>query len=215
MRTLTLVTQKGGTGKTTLATSIAVAAVEAGERVLMLDLDPQGSLTEWGKMRGDGRPVPTVERFPAHKVAELGSMIGGLRGFDLVVLDTPGTDSTTTHRAMDAATLCLVPLRPTRLDALAMRATVQALMKGRTPFAFILNQCPTIPNSPRAKEMAAGLATMGVLALPQICQRSDYQDAFAEGQGATEYAPDGKAADEMRQLWRWIDKETKQKKVAA
>ena len=51
MRTIALLTQKGGTGKTTLAASLAVAAAIAGERVIALDLDPQGSLTRWGERR--------------------------------------------------------------------------------------------------------------------------------------------------------------------
>lgn len=215
MRTLTLVTQKGGTGKTTLATSLAVAATEAGESVVLLDLDPQGSLMAWGSFRGEERPAPVVERFPANRIAELPAMIAGLKNFSLVILDTPGADNTATHKAMDAATMCLVPLRPTRLDAHAVRATVQAVLKGKTPFAFILNQCPTIPNSPRANEMAAGLATMGILALPKVCQRSDYQDAFAAGLGVTEYAPAGRAAEEMRQLWQWVNRETKGMEAAA
>jgi chromosome partitioning protein len=65
--------------------------------------------------------------------------------------------------------------------------------------------------------MAAGLKQIGFLAEPMLAQRTDYQDAFAAGQGVTEYAPDGKAAAEIRQLWSWIDQEivaTERKKIA-
>ena len=68
-------------------------------------------------------------------------------------------------------------------------------------FAFVLNQCPPNVRSSRASEAAAGLHMMGVLAGPMIAIRADYQDAVAVGQGVTEYAPHGKAADEIRQLW--------------
>lgn len=220
MRTITLVTQKGGTGKTTLATSLAIAAMEAGETVALFDLDPQKSLVAWGDKRekakaraekaGDSTlasklDAPHVQQFPLHRISEMSTLIGGLKGFSLVILDTPGADTTATHRAMDAATLCLVPMRPTRIEAEAVIPTVQALMRGKNPFAFILNQCSTIPNNNRASEMAAGLRTMGVLADPLICQRADYQDAYATGLGVTEYAATGKAADEMRALWRSVD----------
>ncbi len=62
MRTLTLVTQKGGVGKTTLAASLAVAAAQAGEKVVALDLDPQGSLGAWGDTRT--ADAPAVDRLP-------------------------------------------------------------------------------------------------------------------------------------------------------
>ena len=61
MKTIALVTQKGGTGKTTLAASLAVAAQEAGERVFLIDLDPQGSLTSWAERReAESPPVDKV-----------------------------------------------------------------------------------------------------------------------------------------------------------
>ena len=79
------------------------------------------------------------------------------------------------------------------------------------PFAFILTQCSAIPRNSRAAEMAAGLKTLGVLAEPNIAQRADHQDAYAAGQGVTEYAAEGKAADEVRALWQWVDKRMKGK----
>lgn len=209
MRTIALVTQKGGTGKTTLAVSIAIAAQEAGEKVLALDLDPQGSLAAWGAERE--AEAPHVEKVPASQIPNLPTTIKGLesQGFTFVVLDTAGADNPVTHAAMKAADLCLVPLRPTRLDGLAVAPTIQAISRMGRPFAFILTQCSTIPRNSRAGEMAAGLQTLGVLAEPLIAQRADHQDAFAAGQGVTEYAPDSKAAQEIRALWQWIDRKMK------
>ncbi|MCB8835817.1 AAA family ATPase [Aurantimonas sp. VKM B-3413] len=208
MHIITLTTQKGGAGKTTLATALAVAAQEAGETAVMLDLDPQRSLLTWAETRtGD---APHVEAFPADKIAQLPTMVRRLASsFSVAILDTAGADNTATHKAMEAATLCVVPLRPTRLDVNAVRPTVQAILRGGTPFAFVLNQCPPQPNNSRAAEMAAGLAAIGSLAEPIIIQRADYQDAYAVGQGVTEYAPNGKAADEARRLWRWVAKQSK------
>lgn len=219
MRTITFVTQKGGSGKTTLSTSLAVTAMEAGETVALFDLDAQRSLLTWGAKRDRAREraeaagspelaatlqAPHVQQFPMNRIAELPKLISSLKNFSLVILDTPGADNTATHLAMEAATLCLVPLRPTRIEAEAVLPTVQALTRGNSAFAFVLNQCSTIPNNNRAGEMAAGLRAMGKLIDPMIFHRSDYQDAYATGQGVTEYAPKGKAALEMRALWQSI-----------
>lgn len=209
MRTLALVTQKGGTGKTTLAVSLAVAATEAGEKVIALDLDPQGSLAAWGEERDSD--APHVEPLPTGQIGQLPAILAALgkKGFTLAILDTAGTDNPVTHAAMTAADLCLVPLRPTRLDGLAVAPTVQAIARLQRPFAFVLTQCSTIPRNSRAAEMAAGLQALGVLAEPMVAQRADHQDAFAAGQGVTEYASNSKAAEEVRGLWDWLNRKMK------
>lgn len=211
MKTIAFVTQKGGAGKTTLAASMAVAASEAGENVVALDLDPQGSLAAWGDDREADQPA--VDRIAADRLAELPRILEALRGqgFTLAILDCPGIASTATNLAMKAADLCLLPARPTRLDIRATKPTVQALLTLKQPFAFVLNQCPPALKSSRSAEAAEGLNMMGVLAEPMMATRADYQDAIAAGQGVTEYAPAGKAADEARQLWAWV-KKTIQKK---
>jgi chromosome partitioning protein len=203
MKIIALVTQKGGSGKSTLASCLAVAATQAGEKVLALDLDPQGTLSEWAKLRREA--APNVARLPAGQTADLAALLASARAnYSLVIVDTPGADSPATHNSMTAADLCLVPLRPTRPDALALAPTVDALKRGRRRFAFVLSQCPAVARSSRASEMADGLEQIGLLAEPPICARADFQDAFAAGHGVTEYAPNGKAADEIRALWKWI-----------
>lgn len=200
---ITLVTQKGGTGKTTLLTSLAVVAMESGQSVAAFDLDPQGSLANWGDTRTAADPH--VERFPAAQVSQLVSLVRTVeKQFPIIFLDTAGADSVVTHKAMEAADLCLVPVRPTRIDVSAIKPTYQTLTLLDKPFAFVLNQCPTMPKNNRAFEVKDGLTTIANVALPMIGQRVDYQDAYAAGEGVTETAPDGKAAEEVRALWQWI-----------
>src|SRR5215207_4583918 len=183
MRTITLVTQKGGTGKTTLAASLAVAAAQAGETVIALDLDPQGSLATWG----DSRSAETlaVDRLASDRIGQLPAIMAALKskGFTVAVLDTPGAASTGVNLAMQAADLCLIPARPSRLDLQATLPTIEALMRLglKDRFAFVLNQTP-----PGRSSRAAG-------------------------QGVTEFAPEGKAAEEVRALWGWISRKLKGK----
>ena len=206
MKTIAFVTQKGGAGKTTLATALAVAAIESGERVVALDLDPQGSLAAWGDDRH--ADAPAVDKLDDDRLGRLPAILDGLSraGMTLAVLDCAGIANTATNAAMAAADLCLLPTRPTRLDIRASKPTVQALLALKRPFAFVLNQCPPGSRNGRATEAAEGLHMMGVLADPFMVTRADYQDAVASGLGVTEYAPQGKAAEEIRQLWTWVRK---------
>lgn len=206
MRTITLVTQKGGTGKTTIAASLAVAAAAAGESVVALDLDAQGSLANWGGARGSESVA--VDQVGPEYLPRLPEVLEALkgRGFTLAILDTAGVENTGGNLAMKAATLCLVPARPSRLDLQATLPTLESLMRlgMRENFAFVLNQCPP-GRGTRASEAARGLAEFGVLADPPLALRADHQDAMATGMGVTEYAGKGKAADEIRLLWSWVD----------
>lgn len=209
MKIIALVTQKGGAGKTTLAASLAVVAQADGEKVIALDADPQGSLANWYEDRDNEEPP--VERVDGTTLMKLDAILKALagKGYTLAIIDTAGIDSTGTHLAMQHADLCLLPSRPTRLDVRATKATYEAAIRMSKQFFFVLNQCPPQPNNPRAAETANGLSMLGIVAQPLVIQRADHQDAFASGQGVSEYAPNSKAADEMRQLWRWISNKMK------
>ncbi|MBA9061591.1 MULTISPECIES: ParA family protein [Methylobacterium] len=213
LRVLALAVQKGGTGKTTLAASLAVAAAEAGEQVTALDLDPQGSLAGWGALRKSDRgsdresDAVAVDRIQPWEMGQLSEILGILaeQGTTLAVLDTAGSASGLAPALKDAD-FVLMPVRPSRLDIVAARPTLQALvgLGLRERLALVLNQCPP-PPSPRTSAYAAQLRALGVLAEPGIIHRVDHQDALATGLGVTEYAPVSPAADEVRALWTWID----------
>ncbi|MEE7504617.1 AAA family ATPase [Methylobacterium sp. C33D] len=215
LRVLALAVQKGGTGKTTLAASLAVAAAEAGEQVTALDLDPQGSLAGWGALRrtdgksdgkSDGDAV-AVDRVQPWEMGQLSEILGILaeQGTTLAVLDTAGSASGLAPALKDAD-FVLMPVRPSRLDIVAARPTLQALvgLGLRERLALVLNQCPP-PPSPRTSAYAAQLRALGVLAEPGIIHRVDHQDALATGLGVTEFAPGSQAAEEVRALWAWVD----------
>lgn len=204
MKTLTFITQKGGAGKTTLAASLAVAAQEAGEKVAVLDCDPQQSLMGWADNRKAESPaVDTLGTDLIARMPEILKQLAG-EGYTLTILDTAGVDTTHARLAMENADLCVIPTRPSTADIRATKITYEAAVRSEKPYVFVLNQCPPQPNSPRANEAAAGLRMWGLMAEPLILQRAAQQDAFTASLGVTEYEPEGRAADEIRQLWQCL-----------
>lgn len=208
MRTVAFLTQKGGAGKTTLAASLAAAAAGAGERVIALDFDPQGSLARWGERRDSANAPNTVvvQPYDVARLPRLGAAVDGLAdvGFTLAVFDTPGADSGAVRLVAETADLCLLPSRPTHLDLEATAATFRAVSLAKRRAAFVLNQCPSNYRSSRASDAAKELTQLGVLAEPLLTARIDFQDAIAAGLGVTEYAADGAAAQEIGTLWSWV-----------
>jgi len=200
MRAIVLATQKGGSGKSTLAIGLAVAAMEAEHRVALIETDPQGTVTSWGARRSLGEP--RIER--ASTSADIARALLTLQrnGFTLAIIDTPATANDLSANAIAAADYCLIPARPSPADIEAALPTLRTVRKLGKPFAFVLNQTPS--RSYRIAEAALALNAAGTLALPYIVQRNDHQDALGSGFGVTEFASDGKAAQEIRELWRWV-----------
>ena len=212
MRTISFVTQKGGSGKSTLTSSLAVAAHEAGERVFVIDMDPQQSLVKWAEMRGlDDVPVNAVTagRLPA-TLAALEK-----NGFTLALIDTAGAEGASSIAAMKAADLSVIPSRPNIFDLWASEQTRATLKELRGEFVFVLNQCPPAQQTLRVQEGAAALEAMGGLITPMVQARVDYQEAARHGWGVTEINPHGAAAVEMKALWASIKRRMARGKAKA
>jgi chromosome partitioning protein len=204
VHTIVLATQKGGSGKTTLAIGLALAAQEAGHNVRMIDTDNQGTLARWQVRRGIAEPVVEM-------VGDAGIIERRLHSFDragvsMTIVDTASGVGETTRAAIRACDLCLIPTRPTVADIEATAATLSIVRGCSKPFAFILNQAPA--RGQRISDAASALGGLmadlaDVLAQPFITMRNDHQDALAAGLSVSEYAPSGKSADEIRSLWQW------------
>ncbi|HXT07118.1 MAG TPA: ParA family protein [Roseiarcus sp.] len=203
MKTIALVTQKGGAGKSTLASSLAVAAGEAGERVCLIDMDPQATLSVWGKTRGEA-DIPVIAASPAKLPAVLAALAE--KGVTLAFIDTPGAEGAAASAAMAAAQLCVIPSRPTAFDLWASANTRKALKDIKGDYVFLLNQCPPAQQNARVEEGMAALEAMGGLLSPLVLARVDYQEAARRGWGVTELNPNGAAAGEMRALWASLKK---------
>jgi chromosome partitioning protein len=200
MYVLALITQKGGSGKSTLSVGLAVAAMQRGQRVALIEADAQGTILKWKERRED--PYPCVEYVA--DPAEIEPLIARLRaeGVWLAIIDTAATTNSLAARAIASADLCLIPARPSPADIEAAIPTLIAIRRLNRRFAFILNQTPA--RGCRLSEAASSLNSLGVLALPFIGQRNDHQDALGAGLGVTEFAPEGKASEEIVALWGWI-----------
>lgn len=199
MRIIAFVTQKGGSGKTTLAVNLAVAAEQAGARVLILDLDPQASAEAWYQDRE--AQTPRLARVAAAELPRALELARG-QGFSHVLLDTPGRDEPAVAAAIRAADFCVVPCRPTPADMKATPATAATIRRLEKPAAFVLTQTP--PRGFRIREAEVGLGVLGPVAPVGVVARNAFQDAHGRGLGITEYEPEGKAAQEIRELWGWL-----------
>jgi len=209
MRTITFTTQKGGSGKSTLAIDLAVAAMQDGERVFMLETDRQGTVSNWGMRRAN--PEPGIQRIADGSELERSLQLLASKRYTLAIIDTPGSDNASTTDAIRAADLCLIPARPSPADIEATHSTLNTIRKLEKEFAFVLNQAPV--RSYRPSQAATTLNKMGVLALPYIVQRNDHQDALGAGLAVSEFAPDGKAAEEIRALWGWVKRKLKNRSL--
>jgi chromosome partitioning protein len=205
-RTLALLAQKGGAGKTTLALHLAVIAQEAGLRTLLVDCDPQRSAAGWWRARAADTPE-LVETAPDQLQAVLTAALAD--GVGLVVVDTRPSVERDTAEVARYADLSLIPTRPSILDLRAIGATVDVVKALGRPAAIILNACPARRGAGVASvtaEARRGLLSYGLPLVPQaVTGRAALAHALIDGRAVTEFEPDGKAAAELRRIWKWTE----------
>ena len=205
MNVIVFASRKGGSGKSTLTAQIAAQAHRSSRPCLLIDADPQGSLTLWHGLRGTGEPT----------------LKSGLRGvsdmlkavkhdYEWAFIDTPPTVSAVVSDAIRAATLVIIPARPTVFDLTAVRETIDTCRLARKPYAVVINAAPVKRDEQEAPIVTQAREGLAKLRVPvwggQITQRTNFSLSIAAGEGAREYDPDSSAAGEIARLWSAITK---------
>ncbi|HCP80515.1 MAG TPA: phosphopantetheine--protein transferase [Octadecabacter sp.] len=201
MKVVSLIAQKGGVGKTTLSTCLAVQAVQDGKRVLVVDLDPQATASFWSDIRKkpDDPAVMSIQpvRLPAVlKAAEDA-------GTDIVIIDGAAVSKEVAYSAAEVADLVLIPFKAAVFDINSVAQTVQTVKQVGSKFALVLTFVP-----PQGKETdeAMGIAEqLGSNFCPVLIgNRKAYFRAQSTGLAVQEFEPDGKAADEINALYTYM-----------
>lgn len=201
MRTIAILSQKGGTGKTTISLHLAVAAQKAGQAAVVIDLDPQASAAGWKDSRSDDEPV--VVSVPASRLPQaLQAAQSG--GAGVAIIDTAPHSGDVALAAAEAADLVLIPCRPGILDLRAIGTTARVVKLAAKPAYVILNTVPPRASNVLADARAA-VAVYGLDVAPiALQQRAAYAHALTAGQTAQEYERGGKAAEEIASLYGWL-----------
>src|ERR1700744_4233907 len=190
MRVLALASQKGGSGKTTLSGHLAVQAQMAGPGpVVLIDIDPQGSLADWWNEREAEMPA-----FAQHTVARLSADLEGLRhqGFKLAINDPPPAITMAIQSVISVAELIVVPTRPSPHDLRAVGATVELCERAQKPLIFVVNA-----GTPKARitaEAAVALSQHGTVAPITVHHRTDFASSMIDGRTVMDLDPNGKSA---------------------
>lgn len=208
MQTISIISQKGGAGKTTLAIHLAGAGTRAGLSTLILDADPQATASQWNHWRGGAEPEvvdcasPTLLPRKVQQAADLGA--------DLVIIDTPPHADIMAREACKIADLILIPCRPQAFDLSAVETTAELVKAaGKPAFVLFMGGPQRAPTTYRdARELIEGsgnIEGMGVPVAPvMLTLRAIYHHSTAQGKTAMEVEPEGKAAEEIAALWAWI-----------
>ena len=207
MKSVCLVSWKGGTGKTMLACNIVERALAAGLRTTLCDFDPQATALRHCELRmmhsPDSPAIDAVQgSLTLEGIEDLGVEMESQHR-DLLVCDMPGADSFTMDRALAAMDLLLVPVTASPYEVMVTASFVNRGSQNGWNMALLLNNLP--PGRGRREQLVASLEGLGVEIVPAgLVRRVAYWDAALAGMGVCEFAPRSRAASEMQQLWDWL-----------
>jgi chromosome partitioning protein len=212
MFTVAVLNQKGGVGKTTLATNLAAAAHLSGRRTILIDLDRQGSALDWSAARTENSKLVGLSVVKFDKALAVPRFREITSGYDTVVLDGPPRLGEITRSAAVAADLVLLPVQPGPFDLWATDETIALLNEadsiraelGRSVVRrlFVLNRVTA--GTVLAKEAPEVISSAGKLAKVVIHQRVRFADAAASGESVLTAEPNGAASTEIKALYKMV-----------
>ncbi len=199
LQVIVMASRKGGVGKTTLSSHLAVQAEASGAgRVALADLDPQGGLAAWFNARTAETPI-FVDASKGLAAAVKACRAGGV---DLLFCDTPPSVADIIASVVREADLVVVPVRPSPNDLRAVGGTVEIVAKARKPLVFVVSQVTL-----RARitaEAAIALSQHGTVAPSMLASRVDFATSMTDGRTAGELDPSSRSAAEVAALWHYI-----------
>lgn len=198
MKTIGVFNSKGGSGKSTIAVHVGVAAAYE-SRVALLDADPQGTLRTWSGKRTEQAPavIPvTADSLPG----ELRSL--EKRGVEIALVDCPPYITAESSRLVSACDFIVVPVQPTMPDVSGCVHAIRIIEAAGKPFVFVVTRAPS-----RAPEIPQAVEALG--AFGQVCDivigdRRSFYRAMASGLSVAEYEPGGAAGQEAAAACGWI-----------
>lgn len=201
VKVLTLGASKGGVGKTTLTTALAVEASKK-HLVGLYDADPQSSLGRWFELRSDHKNLKLI----AAKTGTEAKALADKQGCDLLICDTPPGSLMLLKPAIDAADFVLVPVRPSPVDVEAVDPTVELAEEANVPFAFVISMASTQGGTGYVAGARKYLSALGDVLNIEIHHRLPYVGAMGKGMTGPEFEKDGKCGAEITALWTEIRK---------
>ncbi len=202
-KVVAIVSQKGGSGKTTLALHLATIAVQKKMTACVIDTDPQATAAAWGDWRGDF--LPTVVTSPPARLARTIEN-AGKQGMQLAVIDTPPHAEAAMREAIKAADLVLIPTRPRAFDLHALEGIAEMVNFAGTPAYVLLNGVPARATT-MVEDARKTVADLGLETCPvTFGERADFHRSSSSGEVASEIDANGKAAEEVATLWKWVKK---------
>jgi chromosome partitioning protein len=202
MKTVSVLSRKGGAGKTTVSVSLAVAAQQAGLRTVLVDIDPMRSAAVVLAKRADSASL--LLETNAQKLRAVQGLCRR-EGCDLLIVDTPPAPEADVQRAIDASDFCLAVARPSALDLSALDETLRLIARRGRPGLVVLNQCPPTRGGAEAVLTRTAIDRFAFAQVPlsqvKLRSRVAYQHASGQQRGVTEWdrASDA-AADVLRLL---------------
>ena len=203
MKTLAILSQKGGTGKTTIATNLCVAAEREGHTTALIDLDPQASATRWGDYRKSKTPA-----IIATPVSRLDHWLETAKenGATLVILDTAPNSGPDALDVARSASIVLIPCKPSMVDLDAIENTVKIMEIAKVPARVVLNCVDA--RSDLGNQTRQVIRQYNVECAPcELGQRVGFVHAFNHGTGVQEFEPRGKSSHEITALYQYLNKE--------
>jgi chromosome partitioning protein len=209
MNVIVFASRKGGSGKSTLAAHLAAQIHKSSKPCLLVDADPQGSLTLWHKLRGTNEPpIRAANRSVTEIIAS-----AKRDGFEWVFIDTPPNMSAVVEDAIKNATMVIIPARPGVFDVNAVQETIQTCRSARKPYAVVVNGAPAMRDGTESRIVTIAREALAKFRAPvwsgQITNRADLLLALQDGEGAREYYAEGRAAMEISRLWAAIERSVK------